>query len=424
MITSQIIKNNLSSILTEFPNAFIRPCNSHEFVTKPFNMRQEIWAQLTPAERKQYTPEPSHRRKDHSYAHICVTPILEKGKFTKYDTEQFFYVTSSTYFTSEHKTYIAFRQNLIEDWSSMGFCDIMWFPKRASFESSYNGKWAIIRKKQVEQSYISSIKEKTIITFKNDGFMYFAFPILDIELKNQALDMPANTTFNPKFANTFDFIENITYKNSRRSRKGTLYCAILDSKDNNSVIKETSFRSEREAFSVLSTFYGFEYCEKTFDRRIDYEMIQDLIPLYEDYIMFLTYSQEQLEEFKKNPEMFYTKKEERIKINDIELTRTVIEPTDTSYEDEPFYDIIDDIIEFDKNESDDDFSITDTEADKTDNNDIDMTKIQSLRGGVSDYDISEITDNEMFIRRWELERAKLYSSLSEDEVPKDEELLF
>lgn len=414
-ITSNLIKNNLCSILNEFPNAFIRPCNSNEFLKKPSDMKTSTWNTLSFEEKKMYMPEPSHQRKNHSYAHICITQIEDnKSTYKRYKPEQFFYVTSSTYFTDDHKIYIAFRQNLIEDWTSGnigGFANIMWFPKNASFNSSYNNKWAIIDHKELEASYINSIKEKTLIPFKNNGYMYFAFPILNIELKNKAINFPEKSVFNPKYANTFDFIENIQYKNSRRCRKGILYCAIID--NNKNIIKETTFRSEREAWQVLSAFYGFEYSQKTFQRNINREMIQKMIPLYEDYTMFLTYNQEQLEEFKKNPEMFYTKKEEKIEINDVELTRTEIVPIERNHEKDAFYNIIDEIIEMDKEESNDDFLLIDSEVDHTDNS-INMTEIQKLKK-ISHYDISKITDSETFIYKWEIERKKYESIMKEKE---------
>ena len=294
--TSELIKSNIATILTEFPNAYIRPCNKSEFPKKPRNMTQEQWDALDASDKSLFVPAPSHRRKDHLYAHICITPFTygEKG-FKHFSTESFYYVTSSTT-RIDTIPFISFREDLINAWKDKGkFPNVIWFVKNENL-------YKIIDGKDLERHYIQAITEKNLKRYYVDEHSYLAFFVCNkSEMKEKATSIPENTTFDPKYLSTFDYIENVTYK-KYRNYKGTVY-GILRYKDTNGkiIIKKQMFSSIREAY--YTNFDKFDCSYKTVVRNTNAGALQKMLPLYEDMQLLFTYDKNDFE----NPEAAFSK---------------------------------------------------------------------------------------------------------------------
>jgi hypothetical protein len=433
--TSELIKNNFATILTEFPQDYIRPCNKSEIPVKPVeisinhwyklicseervsddsltrHITEEDWKSLTYQQKSEIsTNKNKHRRADHNYAHICVSHIkskklLKSGKTWNTYEERFFYVTNSTFFSKDDNgditPWISFRRELIEDWRDIGFCDIIWFVKNTN-------KYVIATADEVQRSYKrhNCSGDNKIVGFKTGSYEYIAFP-LDVELKTTATDMPSNTLFVPTEENlkTFDYIENIQYKHSTRNYKGIIYCAI---KDPNGDIKETKFNSMSEAYKKLCAhYYTFGYSEKTFRRRVCAGELQLLDQnFYEDYECLLSYKEDDIERYKKDPDSFKKVTKKETSVNGIKIEKT---ETETMINYNPLVDLVLEKIDSDDDkhssfESADDTNIDISSEDLTKENIVDPNeKIDLNKLFASDENMKDfLVPDEKFRHRAEL----------------------
>lgn len=432
--TSELIKNNFATILTEFPQDYIRPCNKSEMPVKPVvisinkwneligseervlddgltrHITEEEWKSLTYQQKSEIsTNKNKHRRADHNYAHICVSHIkskklLKNGKTWNTYEERFFYVTNSTFFLKDENEnitpWISFRRELIQDWRDIGFCDVIWFVKNTN-------KYAIATADEVKNSYKrhNLSGDNKMAGFKVGAYEYVAFP-LDVELKTTAIDMPENTLFVPTDENlkTFDFIENIQYKHSTRNYKGVIYCAI---KDSEGVIKETKFNSLSEAYKKLvAHYFGFDYSEKTFRRRVCAGELQLLDQnFFKDYECLLSYKEDDIERYKKDSNSFKKVTKKETFLNGIKIEKT---ETETMINYNPLVDLVLEKIDSDDKqpsfESTDDTNIDISSEDLTEENivdpdgKIDLNKIFASNENMKDF----LIPDEKFKRRAEL----------------------
>lgn len=296
--TSSLIKSNLQTILTEFPNAFIRPCNKYE----------------------QHNAAPTHTREQHHFAHICVTSFTVENNntsnFRRYEQERYFYVTSSTTDWVEHDTLkcISFRKELIDIWTNTGFCDVIWFIKNTD-------KYMILTADEVRNNLTDAIKNNQHKLYNVDGRDYIAFPVIGTT-KTRAKEFPEFSAFDPKYASTFDYIQNVTYT-ERRNYNGTVYAVawIPDASGMKVVTKE--YVSIKEAFDKQTTFAANGY--RTCVRRTQAGVAQKLIELYENegYVVYFTYNKEELDDLDALYERI-TKKQTK-KVNVLNTTVTVEE---------------------------------------------------------------------------------------------------
>lgn len=280
--TSCLIKDNIATILTEFPNAFIRPMNKYE----PKNATTQ-----------------NHRRVDHLYAHIAITDFeVQPNGFKKAKPEEFYYVTSSTYFTLEKQRYVSFRWDLVEKWVKAGAMpNIIWFVKPFSNRAS-KMEYTIVDGSSLRNSYIRCLNNKKTVRYNVDGYEYFAWdPFFYCDekknneahksFKNRAMAIPEKTYFDAKYVDTFDWIENVTYS-SHRCRKDTVYgiLKIDDPTTGTFEIKRKAYRSVKEFYLLNSA--QLDCTEKTVHRRIAGKALQKLMmPLYTGYILYATYDE-------------------------------------------------------------------------------------------------------------------------------------